>query len=49
LRVLDACQAEVADLEITVLVYEDVAGLKITMDDTCRVDIFQTTLGNDQR
>ena len=44
LRVLNTGQAEVADLEITVLVDENVAGLEIAVDDTCRVDIFQAPL-----
>jgi hypothetical protein len=35
LRVLDTCKAEVADLEVAVLVDEDVAGLEIAMDDSC--------------
>jgi hypothetical protein len=46
LWVLDTCEAEIADLEIAVLVYEDVAGLEISVDNTCRVNIFQTTLDN---
>jgi hypothetical protein len=46
LRILNSGQAKVADLEITVLVDEDVAGLEIAVDDTCRVDIFQTPLQN---
>jgi hypothetical protein len=37
-------ETEVADLEIAVLVDEDVARLQVTMDDTSRVDVFQTTL-----
>jgi hypothetical protein len=44
LRILNSGQAKVADLEITVLVDEDIAGLEIAVDDTCRVDIFQTPL-----
>ena len=44
LRILDSGQAEVADLEIAVFVDEDVAGLEITMNDPCRVDIFQPAL-----
>lgn len=44
LGVLDSRKAEVADLEIAVLVDEDVAGLEVTVDDACRVDIFQSSL-----
>lgn len=44
LRVLYSGETEVADLEVTVLVDEDVAGFQIPMDDTGGVDIFQTTL-----
>jgi hypothetical protein len=44
LWVLYTCETEVADLEITVLIYENVAGLQITVDDTGGVDVFETTL-----
>lgn len=44
LRILNTSEAEIANLEIAVLVDEDVAGLEITMDDACRVDILETTL-----
>lgn len=44
LRILNASKTEIADLEVTVLVDENVAGLEITMNDSCRVDIFQSTL-----
>jgi len=44
LGILQTGKTEVADLEIAVLVYEDIAGLEITMDDTCGVDIFETAL-----
>lgn len=44
LRVLYTGQAEVADLQITVLVDEDVAGLQVTVHDTGGVDVFQPTL-----
>jgi hypothetical protein len=37
-------ETEVANLEIAVLVYEDVAGLQVTMDDTSGVNVFQTAL-----
>lgn len=46
LGVLDARQAEVADLEIAILVDEDVAGLQVSVDDTGRVDVFQAALPN---
>ncbi len=41
LGVLDARQAKVADLQVAVLVHQNVAGLQITVDDTCRVHVFQ--------
>jgi len=44
LGVLYTGETEVADLEIAVFVYEDVAGLQITVDNTSRVDVFQTAL-----
>lgn len=44
LGVLDPGQTEVADLKVAVLVDEDVAGLEIAVDDTCRVDILETPL-----
>jgi hypothetical protein len=37
-------KTEVTDLQIAVLIYEDVAGLQVTVDNTSRVDVFQTTL-----
>ena len=40
LGVLNTGKAKVADFQITVLVDEDVARLKIAMNDTGRVDIF---------
>lgn len=40
LRILDSCKTEVADLQVTILIYENVAGFEITMNNTCRVDIF---------
>ena len=43
LRVLDTCKTEVADLEVTVLVDEDVRGLQVTVDDAGRVDVLQST------
>jgi hypothetical protein len=44
LRVLYTSQSEIADLEITILVHQDVAGLQITVDDAGGVDVFQATL-----
>ena len=44
MRVLNASEAEIANLEIAILVDENVGGLEITVDDTCGVDVFQTTL-----
>jgi hypothetical protein len=44
LRILYTGQAEIADLQITVLVDENVAGLQVSVDDTSRVNIFQSTL-----
>ena len=44
LRVLYAGQAKIADLQVTVLVHEDVAGLQVTMNDTSGMHIFQPTL-----
>jgi hypothetical protein len=41
---LDSGKTEIANLEITVLIDKNVAGLEITMYDTCGVDIFETTL-----
>ena len=44
LRVLYTCQAEVADLEVAILVHEDVGGFEVSVDDAGRVDVFQTAL-----
>ena len=44
LRVLYTGQAEIADLQIAVLVDENVTGLQITVHNASRVDVFQTTL-----
>ena len=41
---MDTREAEIADLEIAVFVDENIAGFEITMDNPCRVDVFQTTL-----
>ncbi len=44
LRVLDARQAEVADLQVAVLVDQDVAGFQVAMHDARRVHVFQASL-----
>ncbi len=44
LGVLNPGQTEVADLQIAVLVDQDVAGLEITMDNACGVDILEPSL-----
>lgn len=44
LRVLDASQAEITDLQIAVFINEDVAGLQVPVDHTGGMDIFQSTL-----
>lgn len=43
LGVLDTRKTEVANLEVTVLVDEDVRGLQVTVDDAGRVDVLQST------
>lgn len=35
LRVLDASQAEIANLEIAILIYENITGLKVTVNHAC--------------
>ena len=42
LRVLDPSQAEIADLQIAVLVHEDVAGLEVSVHDAGGVHVFQS-------
>lgn len=44
LRILDSGQAEVADLQVAVLIDQDVARLQVAVDDARGVDIFQATL-----
>ena len=44
LRILYTCQTEIADLEVAVLVDQNIARLKVTVDDTRGMDIFQSTL-----
>lgn len=44
LGVLDTGETKVTDLEVTVLVDEDVAGLEIAVNDTSRVNVFETAL-----
>jgi len=46
LGILNTCETEVADLQIAILIYKNVAGLEISMDNAGGVDILQTTLGN---
>ena len=46
LRILDTGKTEIADFEIAILIDENIAGLEITMNNTCRVDIFETTLAS---
>lgn len=49
LGILYTSQAEIADLQIAVLVYKNVARLQVTVDNTSGVDIFQTTLSKVSR
>jgi hypothetical protein len=49
LWVLYTSKAKVADLEIAVLVYKDVARLQVTVDYTGRVNVFQTALEESAR
>lgn len=44
LRVLNTGETKVADFQVTILVDEDVRGLQITMHDSRRMHIFETTL-----
>ena len=44
LRVLDAGETEVTDLQIAVLVDQDIRGLQVPMNDSSRMDIFQSSL-----
>lgn len=44
LRILYTREAEIANLQIAVLVDEDVAGLQISVNNTRGVDVFETTL-----
>jgi len=48
LRILNARQTEVADLQIAVLVHQNVARLQISMDHPGRVDVLQTALDSCQ-
>jgi hypothetical protein len=41
---LDTCQTKVAYLQIAIFVDENVAGFQVTVNDTRRMDIFQSTL-----
>jgi hypothetical protein len=44
LGILNTGKTKVANLQIAVLVDQDVAGLQVTVDNTGRVNVFQTTL-----
>ncbi len=44
LRILYAGKAEVAYLQITILIHENVAGFKVSMDNAGRVNIFESSL-----
>jgi hypothetical protein len=44
LGILYARQAEVTDLEVAILVYEDVGGLEVAVHDAGGVDIFESAL-----
>ena len=44
LWVLYTGKTEVADLQVAVFVHKDVAGLQVAVDDSCRMDVFQTSL-----
>lgn len=44
LRILDAGQAEIADLQVTILIDQYVTGLEISVHNACGVNIFQATL-----
>ena len=44
LGVLNTGQTEVANLQIAVLVDQNVAGLQVTVDNTSRMDVFQSAL-----
>jgi len=44
LGILNTGQTEVADLQIAVLVDQDVTGFEVAMDNTCGVDILQSSL-----
>ena len=44
LRILYPGKAKVTNLQIAVLIYKDIAGFEVAMNDTGRVDIFQAPL-----
>ena len=46
LRVLNTGETKVTDLQVTILVHKDIAGLQIAVDDSCRVHVFQSSLNN---
>ena len=43
--ILNARETEVADLELTVGIDEEVARLEITMENVCGMDVFETAQG----
>lgn len=45
LVVLLARQPKVADLEVAVVVDKKVLGFQVSVDNACRMDVFQSTLG----
>lgn len=44
LRVLNAGKTEVADLQITIFVHQDIARLQIAVDHSCRMYVFESSL-----
>ena len=44
LRILNACETKVTDLQVAILVDEDVAGLQVSVNNTGGVDVFQPSL-----
>jgi len=44
LGILNSGQPKIADLEVAILVDQYVAGLQVSVHDTCRVNVFQTAL-----
>ena len=44
LRILNPSQAKVTDLQVAVFIDQDIAGLQIAVDDTCGMNVFETSL-----